>query len=150
MHGLAGQNEDSVADYLAALELAEPEGYIDLFVESGLEVAEALAALSQGKPLAANVRDHVARILDAFASSRPAGATPDEAPAGSTGLIEPLTDREMDVLRQIAAGLTYTEMADRLFISLNTVRSHVKAIYGKLDVNNRTRAIEAARRLGLL
>jgi LuxR family maltose regulon positive regulatory protein len=65
-------------------------------------------------------------------------------------LIEPLTDRELDVLRLMARGLKYKEIATQLFISLNTVRSHVKAIYGKLDTNNRTQALEMARQLGIL
>jgi LuxR family maltose regulon positive regulatory protein len=65
-------------------------------------------------------------------------------------LIELLTDRELDVLRLMARGLTYKEIAARLFISLNTVRFHIKAIYGKLNVNNRTQAIEAARQHQIL
>jgi LuxR family maltose regulon positive regulatory protein len=67
-----------------------------------------------------------------------------------SALIEPLTDRELDVLRLMAEGLKYEEIAGRLFISVNTVRSHVKVIYGKLQVKNRTQAIERARRLQLL
>jgi LuxR family maltose regulon positive regulatory protein len=62
-------------------------------------------------------------------------------------LVEPLTDRELDVLRLMSEGLKYREIAERLFISLNTVRSHTKAIYRKLNVRNRTKAIEKARRL---
>ena len=65
-------------------------------------------------------------------------------------LIDPLTDRELDVLRLMAGGLKYKEIASKLFISLNTVRFHVKTIYGKLSVNNRTQAIERARQLQIL
>jgi LuxR family maltose regulon positive regulatory protein len=65
-------------------------------------------------------------------------------------LVEPLTERELEVLRCMVEGLKYEEIASRLVISLNTVRSHVKAIYGKLGVNNRTAAIETARQQGLL
>jgi DNA-binding NarL/FixJ family response regulator len=61
-----------------------------------------------------------------------------------------LTPRELDVLQLMTEGLTYAKIAQRLFVSVNTVRSHVKAIYGKLDVNNRTKAIESARRLEIL
>ena len=61
-----------------------------------------------------------------------------------------MTDRELDVLRLMTEGLKYEEIAKRLFISLNTVRSHVKAIYGKLNVNNRIKAIEMARQLQIL
>jgi len=56
----------------------------------------------------------------------------------------------LDVLRLMAEGLKYADIAERLFVSLNTVRSHVKALYGKLNVNNRTQAIERARKLQIL
>jgi len=95
--------------------------------------------------------------LAAFSRSQPPGATDGEQPAphlpagtGPVALIEPLTDRELDVLRLMAKGLKYKEIAARLFISLNTVRFHVKAIYGKLNVNNRTKAVERARQLRIL
>lgn len=65
-------------------------------------------------------------------------------------LIDPLTGRELDVLRLMAQGLKYKEIAEKLFISQNTVRFHVKAIYGKLNVNNRTQAIEQARQLQIM
>ena len=65
-------------------------------------------------------------------------------------LIEPLTERELDVLKLIVSGLKYREIAEKLFISQNTVRFHVKSIYSKLNVNNRTQAIQAARRLRIL
>ena len=65
-------------------------------------------------------------------------------------LIEPLTDRELEVMRLMAEGLKYEEIGECLYISLNTVRYHVKSIYGKLSVNNRTKAIERGERLGVL
>jgi LuxR family maltose regulon positive regulatory protein len=69
---------------------------------------------------------------------------------GLAATVEPLSERELDVLRLMAEGLTYQAIGARLFISLNTVRSHVKAVYGKLGVNNRTQAIASARRERLI
>jgi LuxR family maltose regulon positive regulatory protein len=144
MHALLGDRPASQADLVRALELAKPEGFIGVFLEQGLPVAEILADLVRRKQLGTAQRGYVERILAAF--QRP-DAVRDEPPAT---LIEPLTDRELDVLRLIAQGLKYKEIAERLVISLNTVRYHVKAIYGKLGVNNRTQAVEAARDLRLL
>ena len=143
----------SYADYVRALELAEPEGVLGLFVEQGPQVAETLAKLCQQAGFEPTLRDYVERILSASAEPpSPATRLAQDSAVGAerATLIEPLTDRELDVLRLMARGLKYKEIAAQLFISLNTVRSHVKAIYGKLDTNNRTQALEMARQLGIL
>jgi len=154
MHAALGDDEAGWADYVHALELAEPEGFIGPFVQGGPPVAQALADLVKGNRLGSVAPDYVRRILAAFArpdlsgTSTPSG-TP-SVPDIPVEMIEPLTERELDVLRLMAEGLKYKEIAARLFISLNTVRFHVKAIYGKLGVNNRTQAIKAARQQQIL
>jgi LuxR family maltose regulon positive regulatory protein len=65
-------------------------------------------------------------------------------------LVEPLSERELEVLQLIAEGLTNPEIAARLYLSLNTVKVHTRNIYGKLGVSNRTQAVARARALGIL
>jgi LuxR family maltose regulon positive regulatory protein len=65
-------------------------------------------------------------------------------------LLEPLSERELDVLQLIADGLTNREIATRLYLSLNTVKVHARNIYGKLDAHSRTQAVAKARELGIL
>ncbi|MDY6878510.1 MAG: LuxR C-terminal-related transcriptional regulator, partial [Chloroflexota bacterium] len=144
MHATLGNDPASLADYARAVELAEPEGFISIFVEEGLPVAEALRILLEQNRMGTVQPVYVESVLAAFSSPQTS------AKREPAALIEPLTDRELDVLRSMAEGLKYVEIAARLFISLNTVRSHVKAIYGKLNVNNRTKAIEMARQLRIL
>jgi LuxR family maltose regulon positive regulatory protein len=153
MHAALGDGEPNLAasgqphsqaDYARALELAAPEGFIGIFVEQGSPVAEALANLVAQNQLGGIQPGYVERILAAFSQRQAPAET------GPAALVEPLTGRELEVLRLMAEGLKYKEIATRLFVSLNTVRFHVKAVYGKLGVNNRTQAIEAARKLHVL
>jgi LuxR family maltose regulon positive regulatory protein len=157
MYAVLGDYQASQADYVRVLELAEPEGFVGVFVEQGPPVAEALANLAKQNQLETVQTGYIEHILAAFSGSQPPGAmrgeqtTPDlPVGTGPAALIEPLTDRELEVLCLMAEGLKYQEIATKLFISLNTVRFHVKAVYGKLNVNNRTQAIEAARQLRIL
>jgi LuxR family maltose regulon positive regulatory protein len=155
MHSALGDSPSSLADYARALELAEPEGCVGVFVEEGSPVTAALKSMVERDQLGGTDPDYVRRILVAFdrirspdlAGGRREGLGPVIEPEALT---EPLTARELDVLQLMTEGLTYAGIAQRLFVSVNTVRSHIKAIYGKLNVNNRTKAIETARRLQLL
>ena len=154
MQALLGDGEASQTDYAQALELAKPEGFISIFLEHGQPVMKALGDLAKRDQLGNDRPDYVERILSAFSGSHPL-RNEGHAPVPSTGsrpmaLIDPLTGRELDVLRLMAQGLKYKEIAEKLFISQNTVRFHVKAIYGKLNVNNRTQAIEQARQLQIM
>jgi len=122
-----------------ALFLAEPEGYVRVFVSEGPPMARLLKeAVSRGvEP------DSARRLLAAFASAGP-GSVP--APA----VKELLSDREVEVLRHIAAGLTNREIAERLYLSLFTVKAHARSIYDKLDAHSRTQAVARATELGIL
>jgi LuxR family maltose regulon positive regulatory protein len=129
-----------------ALTLAEPEGYLRIFVDEGPPMARLLyEALSQGI-----APDYTRQLLAAFPVAEPEQTKSLRSRAPESGLIEPLSEREIDVLRLLAEGLTNPEIASRLFLSLNTVKSHTRNIYGKLDVNNRTQAVVRARALGVL
>lgn len=154
MYVVLGEHTASREDYIQALELTEPEGFIGVFVEGGRAVADDLAELVVQNHQENIPPEYIQRILDAFSESRFPRAQPPapDFPAGGKPevLIAPLTDRELDVLRLMAEGLKYKEIAERLFISLNTVRYHVKAVYSKLNVSSRIQAIELARHLRIM
>ena len=84
--------------------------------------------------------DYVSKLLAAF----------EEVAAPSAPLIEPLTERELEVLRLLAAGLSNREIAAQLFLAVGTVKKHTSNIYGKLNVHKRTQAVARARELGLV
>jgi LuxR family maltose regulon positive regulatory protein len=136
-----------------ALTLAEPGGFIRIFVDEGTPMARLLyEAAARG--IAA---DYVSKLLDAFLAGgqegREAGekeSTPAPPHPRSPALIEPLSERELEVLQLIAEGLTNPEIAARLFLSPHTIKVHAHNIYGKLGVHNRTQAVARARALGLL
>ncbi len=144
LHATDGNNSAARADYLAALALGEGEGFISVFVEEGAPAADALAGLLREKALGRVSPEYVERIRTAFSG------IPEPDAVRTAARVSQLTGRELEVLRLMAEGLRYEEVAERLVISLNTVRSHVKTIYGKLGVDNRTRAIEIAQRMNVL
>jgi LuxR family maltose regulon positive regulatory protein len=130
-----------------AMILAEPQGYVRLFVEEGQPMAELLRfAISQDVS-----PDYASKLLAAFPKDV-LGAIPivEERTVNKQNLVEPLSQREIEVLRLMAEGYKYKEIAERLVVSINTVRHHTRNVYGKLDANNRTQAIGIAKELDLL
>jgi LuxR family maltose regulon positive regulatory protein len=89
--------------------------------------------------------DLISEIFDLLA-----GQQPSSPPQGSDSLREPLTDSEARVLRYLPTNLSKREIADELYLSVNTIKTHVKHVYAKLDVQTRREAVERARVLGLL
>ena len=129
-----------------ALSLAAPRGYIRIFVDEGPPMARLLyKAVTRGI-----APEYACRLLAAFPVAEPEQAALIETQVSNAALVEPLSKRELEVLQLIAEGLTNPEIADRLFLSLNTVKAHTRNIYGKLGVHNRTSAVVTARALGTL
>jgi LuxR family maltose regulon positive regulatory protein len=157
---------DSTGERGAALEalrhavnLAESDGWVRVFVDAASALTPLLTELSTTQPRPGYVHE----LLDAVVASgaatgvtRGAGSqsAPSPEPAASVepgvGLVDPLSDRELDVLRLLGSDLDGPAIARRLVVSLNTVRTHTKHIYTKLGVNNRRAAISRAHQLGLL
>jgi LuxR family maltose regulon positive regulatory protein len=128
-----------------ALSLAEPEGYVRTFVDMGLTVAR---MLSEIKAEGGRMAEYAARLLMAFPDLS-GEIAPIQAESAPTEL-EPLSDRELQVLRMIAAGSSNRAIADELVVALGTVTAHTATIYRKLGVHNRTHAAARARELGLI
>jgi LuxR family maltose regulon positive regulatory protein len=131
-----------------ALTLAEPEGYVRMFVDEGPPMAQLLREAAASGITAAYTRT----LLTACATEqqRRAGDAPLPTSPTSQPLIEPLSERELDVLRLLRTELSGPEIARELVVALSTVRTHTKSIYGKLDVTNRRAAVKRAAELDLI
>ncbi len=145
LQALALQAKGDLAAALVPLEraltLAEPEGYVRLFVNEGPPMGRLLREAA-GRGITPT---YTAKLLDAFDSG-----SRSQVILSSQSLTEPLTERELDVLRLFQTELTGPEIARELVIALSTVRTHTKSIYGKLNVNNRRAAVKRAAGLGLI
>lgn len=146
-----GERTEAREELVRALNLGKPQGFRRIFLDEGVKLGlliqemlpeiedEALAAY--GRALLYAISREQAR--------RGSHTTPDSNPLGES-LLVPLTEQESRVLRLIAAGLSNPEAAEELFISVNTVKTHVRNIYEKLNVNSREEARQAARHLNLI
>ncbi len=162
-----GQFDRALPPLEQALAIAERTGYIRLLLDEGPPMADLLrrAALND------IARDFIETLLPAFALPEPRGTLSPQSPNLPTAqppnrpiphspaptpaqineqLIEPLTDRELEILDLIAEGLSNQEIADRLIIAEGTVKKHIHNIFGKLDVRRRTQVVLRAKELGLL
>ncbi len=149
-HHAAGGREQALAALERALTVAEPCGFVCMFVDEGSLVAD-LLRLAQSRGITSA---YSSRLLAAFSGAEQ-GALPSTTPQTGNDrpkpdLIEPLSERELEVLQLIAVGLTNREIGERLYLTLNTVKVHTRNIYGKLGVHSRTQAVAVANELGLL
>jgi LuxR family maltose regulon positive regulatory protein len=142
-----------------ALTVAEPEGYVRVFVHEGIPMAELLTRMNasreggrpvpstgSGRALSEVVNKHIHRLLAAFGKQKdvqPSAFSPQP-------LVEPLSERELEVLRLLGTELNGPAIARELLVSLNTMRTHTKNIYSKLGANNRRAAVRRAEELDLL
>ncbi len=144
-----GKQASALEALKQALALAEAEGYMRLFADEGLP----MATLLQQVQVQGFMPQYVGKLLVAFEAQeqikenmkRPVSTAPPPLP-----LLDPLSEREQEILQLIAEGQSNEEVGRTLYISMGTVKTHLKHIYGKLDVHTRTQAIACARELRLL
>ncbi len=165
-HRAAGSREKALAALTRAVTRApEPDSYVGLFLDEGAPMLALLRdAAASGDAVPQAVARRARHILNAADAGAPAGSgvTEDVSPGSAGGggswhasaetgpLADPLSDRELEVLRLLASDLTGPEIARRLFISINTLRTHTKRIFTKLDARNRSAAVRRGRQVGLL
>jgi LuxR family transcriptional regulator, maltose regulon positive regulatory protein len=152
----AGEPEQALDALADAVERAEADGWIRVFVDAAPAATELLDELASRRPDAAFVRD----LIGARAASGPStrdqvdrvamAQTPGDRHGQELGLVDPLSERELDVLRLLRSDLDGPAIARELVVSLNTVRTHTQHIYTKLGVNSRRSAVSKAHQLGLL
>jgi LuxR family maltose regulon positive regulatory protein len=140
-----GEKDKAIHLLVDALALAEPGGFIRLFIDEGLPMAHLLSeAATQGM-----MPDYTWKLLAVFKAEKQEREDTSPQPAIQP-LLEPLSQRELEVLHLIAQGLSNQEISERLFLALDTVKGHNRKIFGKLQVERRTEAVARARELGLL
>ena len=150
LQALAFQAQDKLPHALAPLEralaLAEPEGYVRIFVDEG----EAMRLLieEQSRDRDTPLSGYADRLLAAF--PRPVAAPESAIMQHESDMIEPLSERELEVLKLLRSELSGPEIAQQLIVSLNTLRTHTKSIFNKLGVNSRRAAIRRAEELDLV
>ncbi|WEO77369.1 LuxR C-terminal-related transcriptional regulator [Cryobacterium sp. SO2] len=141
-HAAQGDTAVALRSLERSLGQAEPEGYCRLFLDEGPALTALLSAAA-----AAGIAPAAVRRLSAAAGSAATGQPTDQP---TEPLSEPLSDRELHVLRLLASELSGPDIARELYISLNTLRTHTRHIFGKLEVTSRQAAVRRAETLGLL
>jgi LuxR family maltose regulon positive regulatory protein len=143
-----GEEDEAVQQLSDALALADTGGFVRTFVDEGVPMARLLSAAA-GRGV---MPGYTGKLLAAFAAEADRSQDGSRSPAATPPqpLEEPLSQRELEVLRLIAQGLSNQEICERLFLALSTVKGHNWIIFDKLQVHRRTEAVARARELGLL
>jgi len=147
-----GEKDNSIDALTQSLSLAEPGGYVRIFTDEGAPLGELLSYLlmqdetSKGKD--SHISEYAEKLLITLNNEK--DEIPRVEPPGLSKMVEPLSVRELEVLSFLNTQLSSTEIAQELSISANTVRFHIKNIYGKLNVNRRADAVRSAKELGIL
>lgn len=146
LQALAYESQNNVPSALVSLQraltLAEPECYVQIFVREGAPMQMLLKKLK----IDGGVKKEYVHKLLAYLDDKKG----QPLYLNEQSLIEPLSERELEILQLIASGLSNQEIGGQLYLSLNTVKAHTRNIYGKLEVNSRTQATARARALGIL
>lgn len=142
---LQGHLETALKPLAYALALGEPEGYVRTFLDEGAPMRD-LLRLAAARGIAVS---YVSKLLAALESDNSMPATVSTAPQNGNDL-EPLSERELEVLRLLADGATNREIAEALVVSIGTVKKHLNNIFLKLNVHSRTQAIATARKESLI
>jgi LuxR family maltose regulon positive regulatory protein len=162
LQALAFQAQDNVSQALASMEraltLAEPEGYVRIFVDEGEAMRLLIENQSRNRdhPLSGYADKLLAALTQPVAAPKSATPAPHQAQRGASvthqnsGIIEPLSERELEVLKLLRSELSGPEIARQLIVSLHTLRTHTNNIFKKLGVNNRRAAVRRAEELDLL
>ncbi|MEZ4656657.1 MAG: LuxR C-terminal-related transcriptional regulator [Caldilineaceae bacterium] len=156
LQALAHQTQGDISDALRALDralkLAEPERYVRIFVDEGEPMAQLLSNAAAGGIMPAYAAKLLSTLAPDAQQNEDAAWPPEARPAMPSAQlwVEPLSERELEVIHLIAQGLSNREIAAQLFIALNTVKGHNRVIFGKLQVQRRTEAVARARELGLI
>jgi len=140
---------------LEALALGQPDGFVRVFADEGAPIADLLrrlllAAQRTQMVLPDALQEYARRLLIAASAEQYSSPSSPAACASATILIESLTERETEVLFLLAAGRSNREIADRLVVTLDTVKKHLSHIFAKLGAASRTQAVAKARELKLL
>ena len=139
-HEGSGKTDQALRALARSLALAEPESYTRVFIDEG----RPMAVLLQKAAARAVLSDYTRKLLTAFPKQE---RVPLEA---AQTLTEPLSQRELEVLRLMSTGRSGPQIAEQMYLSINTVKTHIKNIYLKLGVNQRFEAIQKAKQLGLI
>ncbi len=137
-----GDDRSALSALERAVDLAEPDGWVRVLVDDNATMAPVLRTLSERRPRSAFIHE-------LQAASTPARRAPGSTTRAVPTLLDPLSDRELDVLRLLVSDLDGPAIARQLVVSLNTVKTHTKHIYTKLEVNNRRAAVTRAHQMGL-